>query len=160
MKNIYTIGYESATLADFIATLKDAGIEIVLDIRALPLSRRAGFSKTPLSNALRDAGIDYLHLRALGTPKAGRDAAKSGDLKTLRSVYMRHLKGPEAQAELAKATEIAKNRRACLLCVEKHHTACHRSLVAPLIAQKNNQTIENLAVREGASLQSSLNLRD
>ena len=96
--SLFTIGYEAATLPDFIATLTHTGIELIADIRALPLSRRAGFSKTPMKNALAESGIDYIHLRDLGTPKEGRDAAKKGNLQTLRRVYEAHLAGAEARA--------------------------------------------------------------
>jgi len=75
---IFTIGYEGATVPEFVATLGSAGVQRVIDIRALPNSRRPGFSKTPLRNALAEADIDYVHLRALGTPAEGRAAAQQG----------------------------------------------------------------------------------
>ena len=75
---IFTIGYEGATMDDFLSALKQAGVERVIDVRALPLSRRPGFSKTPLQNALAEAGIEYVHLKALGTPAEGRNAARAG----------------------------------------------------------------------------------
>jgi len=68
---IFTIGYESATVPEFLEALRAAGVEQVIDVRAVPNSRRPGFSKTPLRNALAEAGMDYVHLRALGTPAAG-----------------------------------------------------------------------------------------
>ena len=75
---IFTIGYEGATVPEVITALKRAGVERVIDVRALPLSRRPGFSKTPLRNALGESGIDYVHLKALGTPAEGRAAARAG----------------------------------------------------------------------------------
>lgn len=81
---IFTIGYEGATVAEFIAALTGAGVERLIDVRALPLSRRPGFSKTALKAALHEAGIECVYLRALGTPADGRDAARAGrhdDLK-------------------------------------------------------------------------------
>ena len=74
---LFTIGYEGATMADFLAALGAAGVRRVIDVRALPLSRRSGFSKTPLKNALAEVGIDYVHLKALGTPPSGRAAVDS-----------------------------------------------------------------------------------
>ena len=65
-----TIGYEKATLDDVIGRLQAAGVELLIDVRAVAASRRAGFSKTLLAATLQAHGIDYLHLRALGTPKA------------------------------------------------------------------------------------------
>lgn len=73
MERLYTIGYEGATLADFIRTLKESGVTTVLDIREIPVSRRKGFSKQSLAQALRDAGFVYHHERMLGSPKSIRD---------------------------------------------------------------------------------------
>ncbi len=84
---VFTIGYEGATMDGFIAALDTAGVRQVIDVRALPLSRRPGFSKSSLAASLAAAGIAYVHLKALGTPKPGRDAAKKGDVATLERVY-------------------------------------------------------------------------
>ncbi len=111
---IYTIGYEGVTMDAFIATLRDAGVARVIDVRALPLSRRPGFSKSILAASLRDAGIDYVHLKALGTPKRGRDAAKKGDVATLRAVYDDQLALPEAQVAAAQMRGLAANSDAAI----------------------------------------------
>ena len=126
---IYTIGYEGATMDDFIAALARAGIEQVIDVRALPLSRRPGFSKTPLRNALAEAGIGYVHLKALGTPKEGRDAAKKGDRATLERVYDGQLELPEAQAQAAQMRDLAAEKVSALLCYERAPDCCHRTLL-------------------------------
>ena len=84
---IFTIGYENATVPDFVAALTQAGVKRVIDVRAVPNSRRPGFSKTPLRNALAEAGIDYVHLRALGTPADGRAAARAGRHEELERIY-------------------------------------------------------------------------
>lgn len=126
---IYTIGYEGVTMDEFIAALKRAGIEQVIDVRALPLSRRPGFSKTPLRNALAEAGIAYVHLKALGTPKEGRDAAKKGDRATLERVYDGQLGLPEAQVQAAQMRELAAEKASALLCYERDPTCCHRTLL-------------------------------
>ena len=68
------IGYEGATQPEIITALKAAGVALLADVRAVPLSRRPGFSKNILANGLREAGIDYLGLKALGTPPEGREA--------------------------------------------------------------------------------------
>ena len=126
---IYTIGYEATTMDAFLAALRHAGIERVIDVRALPLSRRPGFSKTILAATLRDAGIDYVHLKALGTPKRGRDAAKKGDVATLRAVYDDQLALPEAQAAAAQMRALAAEKRTALLCYEREPCHCHRTLL-------------------------------
>ena len=95
---IYTIGYEGATMDGFIAALRETGVRRVIDVRALPLSRRPGFSKSTLAASLKAEGIDYVHLKALGTPKPGRDAAKKGDVATLTAIY-------DAQLELTRGAD-------------------------------------------------------
>lgn len=126
---IFTIGYEATTMAEFVAALRRAGVERVIDVRALPLSRRPGFSKNILAASLRDAGIDYVHLRNLGTPKLGRDAAKKGDVATLEAVYEVQLGLPEAQAEAARMRALASEKPSALLCFERNPEHCHRTLL-------------------------------
>lgn len=126
---IYTIGYEGATMAGFLAALQGAGVEQVIDVRALPLSRRPGFSKSSLAASLAEAGIGYVHLKALGTPKRGRDAAKKGDVATLRAVYDDQLALPEAQAAAAIMLARAAERPSALLCYERDPCHCHRTLL-------------------------------
>lgn len=126
---IFTIGYEGATVAEFLSALQAAGVQRVIDVRALPLSRRPGFSKNILAASLKDAGIEYVHLKALGTPKEGRDAAKKGDVKTLERVYESQLELPEAQAQAAQMRELAAEKPSALLCFERDPCHCHRTLL-------------------------------
>jgi len=142
--NLATIGYESATLDDTLSRLTRAGVQIVIDVRAVAASRRAGFSKTLLSGSLREAGIDYLHLRQLGTPKPGREAARAGRITEMRAIFERHLAEPGAQLELAHATEIAGQRKTALLCYEADALGCHRSILAQHISKATGLRIENL----------------
>ncbi|WP_374467767.1 DUF488 family protein [Phenylobacterium sp.] len=140
-----TIGYESETQDAVIRRLKDAGVEVLIDVRAVAASRRAGFSKTLLAASLKDAGIDYVHLRQLGTPKPGRDAARKGRVAEMRAIFEDHLAEPAAQLELAKATEIARGRKAALLCYEADHRGCHRAIVAERICEAVDACeVENL----------------
>jgi uncharacterized protein (DUF488 family) len=139
-----TIGYESETQAAVIARLKAAGVEVLIDVRAVAASRRAGFSKTLLAASLNEAGIDYVHLRQLGTPKPGRDAARKGRVAEMRAIFEDHLAEPGAQLELAKATEMARGRKVALLCYEADHNGCHRAIVADRICEAINCEIENL----------------
>lgn len=121
-------------MAEFIATLRGSGVERVIDVRALPLSRRPGFSKTPLRGALAEAGIDYVHLRALGTPAEGRAAARTGRHSDLQRIYASQLQLPEAIAEGAKMLDLAREKPSALLCYEREPTGCHRSLLLDAIA--------------------------
>ena len=139
-----TIGYESAPQAKVIETLKAAGVEVLIDVRAVAASRRAGFSKGLLSASLEDAGIAYVHLRELGTPKEGRMAARRGQTAVMREIFEAHLAEPAAQLQLAQAIEIAKGRKAALLCYEADHRGCHRSIVVEHMLEVADFAVENL----------------
>ena len=132
--HIFTIGYENATMVGFIDALASAGVERVIDVRAIANSRRPGFSKTPLRNALAEAGIDYVHLRALGTPAAGREAARNGRHDELKRIYAGQLELPEALAQGAQMLELAREKPSALLCLERDPAACHRTLLWRTIA--------------------------
>ncbi|HET9512274.1 MAG TPA: DUF488 domain-containing protein [Sphingomonas sp.] len=139
---IYTIGYEGATQAEVIAALEAAGVRRVIDVRQLPLSRRPGFSKSALAASLAERGIDYVHLKALGTPKPGRDAAKKGDRATLESVYAGQLELPEAQAQAARMRALAAEMPSALLCFERDPHVCHRTLL--LAAEGEGEAVVDL----------------
>jgi uncharacterized protein (DUF488 family) len=144
MQTLATIGYETATQDEVIDKLKRAGVEVLIDVRAVAASRRAGFSKRVLAASLEAAGIDYLHLRQLGTPKPGRDAAHKGRIAEMHAIYEAHLRDPAAQLELAKAREIARERKAALLCYEADAGRCHRTIVARRICDELGCGVEDL----------------
>lgn len=128
-RRIFTIGYEGATQTEVIAALQGAGVELLIDVRAVPLSRRPGFSKNVLANGLREVGIDYLHLKALGTPPEGREAARKGRHDVLERVYAAQLETPEAAVQAAQMIELAEEKPSALLCFERDPAACHRTLL-------------------------------
>src|ERR1700678_3993017 len=140
-----TIGYEAATQAAVIAALRGAGVAVLIDVRAVPSSRRAGFSKRILAASLAEAGIDYVHLQALGTPKAGREAVRHGRPDEMRVIYEAHLAEPKAQVELAQALDIAKERSAALLCYEADAGHCHRRIVAERLMLEAVFEVEDLS---------------
>ncbi|WP_215906457.1 DUF488 family protein [Phenylobacterium glaciei] len=139
-----TIGYESQTQDAVIARLKAAKVAVLIDVRAVAASRRAGFSKTLLAASLVEAGIEYLHLRQLGTPKPGREAARKGRIGEMTEIFEAHMAEPAAQLELARATAIAADRKTALLCYEADHCGCHRKILAEAIAETLGCEIENL----------------
>lgn len=132
---LFTIGYEGATQAKVIGRLKAAGVQTLVDVRAVAASRRAGFSKTILGQSLKAEGIDYVHLRALGTPKAGREAARRGRIGEMREIFDGHLTEPAAQIELARLETLAGERQVALLCFEADAAGCHRAVLAERLAQ-------------------------
>jgi uncharacterized protein (DUF488 family) len=131
---IFTIGYEKATQAELIAALQAAGVQRLIDVRAVPLSRRPGFSKNILARGLATADIGYVHLRALGTPPEGREAARKGKHDVLERVYAGQLELPEAMAQAAQMMALAQEKPSALLCFEREPAGCHRSLLLRWIA--------------------------
>jgi len=129
VRTVWTIGYEQASMPAFLAVLQEAGIEVVADVRAIAASRRPGFSKTALAANLAEAGIQYRHYRALGTPAAGRAAARALDHAKLESIYAGQLALPEALAAGAQLTELVHAHRVALLCYERDPGCCHRTLL-------------------------------
>ena len=131
---LFTIGYEGSTQPEFIAALKAAGVERVIDVRAVPLSRKPGFSKNILASGLREAGIEYIHLKALGTPPEGREAARKGNHAKLEAVYAGQLELPEAMVQAAQMLDLAQKKPSVLLCFERDPGACHRTLLISAVA--------------------------
>ena len=133
--HIFTIGYEAATMAEFLSALQGAGVGRLIDVRAVPNSRRPGFSKTPLRNALAEVGIDYVHLKALGTPAEGRSAARAGRHEDLERIYAGQLELPEAIVQAEQMKELAADKPSALLCYEREPAQCHRSLLLAAVAR-------------------------
>lgn len=141
---IATIGYQGAKLADFLATLAAAKVDLLIDVREIAFSHRREFMRNALAAVLRDAGIEYRHMKALGTPKPGRDAAKAGDRAGFRKHLLKQLGSPEGKAALAEAAELVRHQRICLLCMEHDPKLCHRSEVARRLAKTTGTAIAHL----------------
>ena len=131
---IFTIGYEKSTQPELIAALQAAGVTRLIDVRAVPLSRRPGFSKNILKNGLAEAGIEYVHLKALGTPAEGREAARKGRHAELERIYAGQLDLPEAIVAGAEMRELAAEKPSALLCYEREPSGCHRTLLLRWVA--------------------------
>lgn len=141
---LFTIGYEGSTQAEVIGRLKTAGVEVLVDVRAVAASRRAGFSKTLLGQSLKAEGVDYLHLRALGTPKAGRDAARKGDVATMHAIFNAHMQEPDAEAAFQNLRHVAGQKRVALLCFEAEACGCHRAILADRLAREDGAEVVDL----------------
>ena len=145
MKKLFTIGYEQAKPDAVLGELKRAKVALLVDTRAVAASRRPGFSKRQLAASLDETGIGYLHLQKLGTPAEGREAARKGDMKTLWRIYNKHIKTPDAQAQLEELIAIVRSgRNVCLLCFERDPGHCHRSRIAELVEEQAKIKVENL----------------
>jgi len=144
-KPLFTIGYEHATTRAMLDELAGAKVDVVIDVRAVTSSRRPGFSKRQLAAGLDERGIGYIHLRALGTPKEGRLAARAGHRDELFRIFEKHLKTPDARQELDELAALARSgKRLCLLCYERDPEGCHRRRVAELIHERTGAKVEHL----------------
>ncbi|QJU60260.1 DUF488 domain-containing protein [Sphingomonas sp. AP4-R1] len=143
---LYTVGYEGADIAHFLQTMKDCGIKRLIDIRDVPVSRKRGFSKTALANALEERNIAYIHLKALGDPKAGREAMRRGDYPRFLEIYTAHIATPEGQAALRVAVKLATENPSILLCYERSPIQCHRTVVAKEMAVLADFNVKNVGI--------------
>lgn len=144
-RKLFTIGYEQTPAKAVLDELQHAGIKLLVDVRAIASSRRPGFSKSQLAAGLDERGISYIHLRGLGTPKEGRLAARSGDMKALSKIYHAHLKTPQARGEMDElAALVMKAGPVCILCYERDHNVCHRKFIADIIEDREGVKIEDL----------------
>jgi uncharacterized protein (DUF488 family) len=144
-KKLFTIGYEQTPPKAVLDELENAGVKLLVDVRAVASSRRPGFSKNQLAAGLDARGISYLHLRGLGTPKDGRLAGRAGDMKGLERIYAKHLKTPQAKEELDELSSLVmKSGPVCILCYERDHAHCHRKWIAEIIEDRDGVKIENL----------------
>lgn len=150
MHKLHTVGYERASVEDFIATLRKARVSCVIDVRAVPVSRKRGFSKNILRTSLEEQGIEYLHISALGDPKPGREAAKAGRYAEFRRIYKAHLRLSQTKGGLDLAARVASEVSACLLCFERDPVVCHRTLVAERVSFLTGLEVKHLTVIEGA----------
>lgn len=141
-----TIGYEGASLADFAETLSAAGVTLLVDIRERAQSRRKGFSKTALAKRIGSISIEYIHLRALGDPKPGREAARAGRMQEFRRIYARVLATAAAREALHLIEQATLAHHVCLLCYEKNFEDCHRKLVADKIESRTGRRAQHLRV--------------
>jgi uncharacterized protein (DUF488 family) len=148
VKRIFTVGYERMRGEQLITLLSRAGVRLLIDVRELPLSRRKGFSKTALSASLAANDIAYVHLRDLGDPKPGREAARAGEFGKFRKIYSAHLRTKRAKDALVEAVRLATAKASCLLCFEREPRHCHRSVVADLIAEQTGLSVEHLMLKE------------
>lgn len=149
---ISTIGYEGAKPDDFVSTLQLVDVRMVIDIRDRAQSRRPGFSKSALRESLEAAGIGYLHLKELGDPKEGREAARSGDFAKFRKIYAAVLETSEASEALDQIAALSEKMSVCLLCYERDHHECHRKIVADHLESVVGSKVRHLGVREDVAV--------
>ena len=155
-RELFTIGYQGSRLADFVATLRDAGVTTLVDVREAPWSRRPEFAKRALGEAMAAAGIGYRHMKALGTPKVGRDAARAGDTAGFHAIFDAQLATEAAQIQLGEVAALVAAERPCLMCYERDPNQCHRSIVAARLTETTGLAVRHLEIPRGDDSQFEL----
>lgn len=126
---VYTIGYEGKSMADFIHELTIRKITQLIDVRQLAFSRKPGFSKTALKSNLEKAGISYRHIPELGSPSDVRHIYKEGgSLTTFMEEYRAYLDTKTEAYDELRAFVLSKP--SAMMCFEKQHFLCHREILA------------------------------
>lgn len=159
VRALHTIGYEGSSIDDFLAMLESAGINLLIDVRDVPISRKRGFSKNGLASSLALRRIEYLHLKGLGDPKPGRVAAREGRYKDFQRIFAAHLRTEIAQVDMIRGIEAASNKMACLLCFERDHRYCHRCMVAEEMACRSGFKLVHLGAQPGPTRKSAKALK-
>ncbi|KAA3449724.1 hypothetical protein C7I87_15530 [Mesorhizobium sp. SARCC-RB16n] len=152
---LFTIGYEGSDVEDFVSVLKAAKVELLVDVRDLPLSRKPGFSKNSLRSHLESSAIDYLHTKVLGDPKEGRLAARSGDRQRFERIFRSHVANEAAKKTIRELALQAETKNICLMCFERDHKDCHRSIVCEEMLKIKNISVKNLGVPKGFCLKAA-----
>jgi uncharacterized protein (DUF488 family) len=138
---LLTIGYEGRTIKEFVGELLDGAVQTLIDVRELPLSRKRGFSKRALASALDAAGIEYVHLRALGSPRdVRRKLYADGDYDAFFAAYNHHL--ADQDDAIHDALGLLERGSVCLMCYEASHEKCHRSLLATSLRGRSERRVE------------------
>ena len=142
-----SIGYETyREVSVFAGAVAKAGVEQLIDVRELPISRKRGFAKTALSQALEAVGVKYIHLRSMGNPKELRDLYKSGKVTEGRTGYQEFLLASRPDALQDLASEIRANRSA-LMCVEDDQCVCHRDVIFDALRDELGLSLRVEAIR-------------
>ncbi|MGA8116983.1 MAG: DUF488 domain-containing protein [Actinocatenispora sp.] len=131
------VGYQGRDIDGFVSELRAAGVSRLVDVRLTPLSRKPGFSKTALRQALDSTGVAYEHLRELGNPKDNRPGFAAGidELTQARDRYRERLAEPAAASALRRIADWADGELVAVLCFEAEQARCHRDLVLTEVAR-------------------------
>jgi len=135
---LFTIGYAGKDIKGFIDLLRGSDISTLVDVRQIPISRKKDFSKTRLASCLQASGIEYKHFGILGSPKALREKVKEdNDYQFFFEGYSDYLN--TRLNELDDLSDIATQKKICLMCVEPKPTQCHRQIIAQAVSKNNSQ---------------------
>ena len=138
---LFTIGYESKNIDDFILQLQDQDISTLIDVREVPLSRKRGFSKTIFSEYLKKNGIEYIHLKKLGSPKKIREELRNNkDYPTFFEKYLNYIQSNKNIINELYKKVLEKN--CCIMCYEEWPYKCHRKVICDEIEKIDGNGLE------------------
>jgi len=142
---VFTIGYEGLDIGTFMSLLGEHGVETIVDVRELPLSRKPGFSKKALASALNLSGIEYVHMADLGCPEPIRDRYREdGNWKRYTEGFLKYLK--TQKAAIVDLSDLVNSSNCALLCYEADFNFCHRSMVANAVREHCGADVEHIPV--------------
>lgn len=148
---VFTIGYEGLDIDAFLSLLAEHGVDTVVDIRELPLSRKPGFSKKALASVLNLSGLEYVHMVDLGCPKPVRDRYREdSNWKHYTDGFMNHLK--TQGAAIAELSELVASSNCALLCFEADFNFCHRSMVAAAVREYSGADVQHIKAADAKTV--------
>jgi uncharacterized protein (DUF488 family) len=133
---IYSVGYEGMSLEGLVERLTGARVAVLVDVRLNPVSRKPGFSRRRLAEAMEAVGIEYVHEKELGNPPENRDSFKNGTGEAGRA-KMREILENGAGAALDRVVGLASDQRVALLCFERDRHRCHREVITDMAVERN-----------------------
>jgi len=141
---VYTAGYEGKSVDAFFNQLLERGIELVIDVRSNPVSRRYGFSKRQFSGIAGSLGLMYRHMPDLGIPSKYRAALS--DFDSYQRLLMKYEQEmlPELEEEIDEVGKLMKHSPAVLMCVEKDVRCCHRSRLAEAVSRETGMEVVHI----------------
>jgi uncharacterized protein (DUF488 family) len=131
---LISLGYEGRSVVELVDDLRRQSVAILVDVRLTPLSRKPGMSKRKLAAALAEAGIDYVHLPALGNPRSNGEPFRTGDPAS-RERFRALLHDEIALRALDHIAGLLEDGAVAVLCFERSHEHCHRHLVAEAVLE-------------------------
>lgn len=132
---IYTVGYERRSGDDLISALVDAQIEVLVDVRQKPFSRKPDFRKVALATLCDESGIRYETWTRLGSTQHQRESLReTGDYTRFYRLF-RDLMKRGRKNEIRALADLSATATIALICYERAHDECHRSVVAELAAE-------------------------
>lgn len=138
VRRLFTVGYEGKTLDFLSATLAEEGVEVLIDVRLTPWSRRRDFTRSQLESGLARVGIEYQHEPLLGNPPENREPFRSGSVKVGRARFRRRLNNGSAEA-LQALSQLVTKKTAAIMCVEEDEDRCHRQVIVEVLCAENTR---------------------